>query len=255
MALHKNDILLIEKYLDGDLSPEESILFEAKRVASPEFNEEASLHEKVIRSISTGQKKELKSELKHLYGQVKEEKATTRKQISWYRLVAILCIMGTAALIYLMISPSSKQPTLNTGQLFVKYYEPYTNERLFRSKTTNISHEAMDQYQQQQFSAALPLFEKLLAGQPDNDELLLFIGSCHLTLNQTGSALTHFEKASLSTEPSIQQHGIWYMALLYLKEGRQAEVIELLDRLVKEENKYTRDARDIIEMTKTVQYK
>lgn len=87
-----NDDLLIEKYFQGALTPEERVLFEEKRTGDPAFSQEVAVHKQALQLIHQEGHQMMKERLA-AKGKAIEGKRRRGKWIGWLLLVGSLLLL------------------------------------------------------------------------------------------------------------------------------------------------------------------
>ncbi len=125
---------------------------------------------------------------------------------------ALLCIFTSCG------STSTPQ------ELYAQYYETPK----FTETTKGIRHmEALKSvYDDSDFETAARLLEKVKINPP----LRVYLGICHLELEQTNSAISIFN--SLLTDPNTKHKATWYLALSHLQNSDNANCKTELSKLI-----------------------
>lgn len=242
MALSENDIEIIEKYLDQDLSPEELVIFETK-LSVPEFVAELELQKTALVALKAKDKASLKEELKQLHLKVKENQETPSPKsfsIKYWAAAAVFLLFAVAIGFYLNQQRS-------TQELYMAYYQPYPADPMIRGSDTNLFNEAMNAYRSKNYPNSIQKFEETLQQHQDSVRLHLFLGNSYLNQGQFELAEKSFKVAAQSQDVFIKQHAQWYLALTYLKDKETASAIETLNRLVVVQGIYKKEAQLLLE--------
>lgn len=235
MKLDPNDIALIEKYLDGELSPEETQVFEEKQDDSAEFREAVVFHRQLLGHLVAQQKLALKSELQGMMSATTETSSFNWK--IWSVAASVLLVIGFVALLQLQ-GPSPSQ------QLFDQYFDPYPVMSVVRGDTPNglnpLRLYADNKYEQ---------FVEVMADQRNaaklkSTKLLLAYGNALLAISEPEQAIE-----ALSQIREGQDHYLdaqWYLALAHLRLQKLEEAQDLLLPLVEQQSFYKTSARKLL---------
>jgi tetratricopeptide (TPR) repeat protein len=251
MPLDNNDIILIEKYLDNDLSQAEHNLFNS-RVKDEDFSEELKLQQSTANALEYLFKQQLKESLRqqlhtHKSDESQNKKTTVdfnKKYFYW----------AAAAIAFVIISIIAIRPgNTDAEALYLAYYKPYPVVNITRSLLNTNTHPAFEKYGEQDFQQAAVLFEQLLKDNTSgyNPALLqLLLGNCYLNTGEFQKAVTSFKNASNSADPILNQHAKWYTALALLRAGNQAETLRLLQELMRSDSMYKSQAGNLMDELK-----
>ncbi|MFT7588501.1 MAG: hypothetical protein ACI959_000711 [Limisphaerales bacterium] len=102
-------------------------------------------------------------------------------------------------------------------------------------------------YNKGDYSNALNQFEIQLQIDPNNSELLLLAGNCHLELGNPEAAAAQLELLLLQIENKYTEQAKWYMANAKLQLYLTVEAKVLLQELVDIKGKYRKEAINLLE--------
>jgi tetratricopeptide (TPR) repeat protein len=247
MSLNRDDIELIEKYIDNDLSGEESISFQ-NRMKDEDFFEELRLQESTAMSIKRLQDLQLKEELRrHLAAQrdLENDGNTVRFSNKRYMYWAAAAIAIVIVSFFVL-----KQKNEPVGSLYLSYYKPYPMAGNTRGETNPAIHQAFEKYTAGDYREAAVLLQQLLAEKPstyDHALLELLLGNCYLNLDESQKALASFKKARYGPDQLLKQHAQWYYMLALLKQEKLQEVRVVLKQIVQTRTIYHQQASTLLE--------
>lgn len=248
----------IDRYLNGELSENETIAFEELIAKDVQLANEVSiqkqlfaLHGKATKnSISQEIDKEavqlLKEKLKteelqalstkiRKLGQAQIIASTTNKRKKNYALYAIaatIAIVFTTTLFLINATPS-----LDT------YYKDNVNwEELpsfaVKGENENSFDKAEIFFKKKEYNNAITTFKTI----PTNNELypysLLYIGASYEQLNENEKALATFDSLTKLTSFEEYSKGYWYQLLVYLKLGDREKAIEMKTIILQDKSNY-----------------
>ncbi len=235
MKLDSNDIALIEKYLDGDLSPEEVLLFEEKQEASAEFREAVVFNRRLLGHLEAQQKLALKSELQDMMIQVREERVFPWK--TFWVAASVILLVGFIGVLQFQ-GPSHSQ------QLFDQYFDPYPVMSVVRGDTPNglnpLHIYAEGKYEQ--------FIDVLNNGKVDfngkTGQVQLAYGNALLALAQPERAIEELDKILEGQDHYLDAQ--WYMALAHLRLKNLDKTRALLKSLIERQSFYKSSARKLL---------
>lgn len=246
MSLSEKDILLIEKFIDNDLSGEEREIFD-QRIKDSEFNDELRFQERIAKSIHRVHHDELKAGLKaqladknysndgHVGGHKKAN------YIYWAAAVIVFICVGYYAVFNNAVENSP-------AALFVSYYKPYPVTTATRGQFDGLNHPALKKYHVGEYQQAAVMLEELVRDRArDFNEsfLQLLLGNCYLNTGRLEEAKHRFLQVKNSGESIFRQHGGWYYALTLLKEDSLHEAASWLKEIETSGSVYSRQAREL----------
>lgn len=249
MPLSSNDIILIEKYLDDDLSQAEHDLFNS-RVKDEAFSEELKLQQSTGNALKEIFKQQLKEEFRQqLHAHRSDESQNKKTTVNFSKKKYFY--WAAAAIAFIIISIIAIRPgNTDAEALYLAYYKPYPVVNVTRSLPNTNTHPAFEKYGDQDFQQAAVLFEQLLKDNTAgyNPALLqLLLGNCYLNTGELQKAVTSFKNASDSADPILNQHAKWYTALALLRSGNQAETLRLLQELTGSDSMYKSQAGNLMD--------
>ena len=202
----------IEKYLMGNLSPNELHQFEL------ELQDDSNLQAKVeevkylLKGIETAS---LKSQLNQFHEELVPSKeisksASTQSRAPIYAIAAVFVALLGLFLFFNTESESEK--------LFAKHFVPDPGLPTTMGTTDNFKfYDGMVNYKQEDFKTALDKWNPLLEKNPKNDTLRYFIGVAYLANGDDQKAITDLERLLNSEPKSFKNETAFYLGMAYLK--------------------------------------
>ncbi len=206
---------IIERYLEGELKPEEKTAFENRLRTEATLVEEVALHQHLRKGIqSDGRTRMLdmlagadrKMPAYHPPAQVIPFGEATRRR--FYQIAAAVILLLIP--LYLVLDYNRKP-----SKLFTAYFTPYQSVTVASGDPLA---QAMQEYQQQNYAQALPILEKMLSQDGNQDTTLFYQGNSSLALGKTDEAIASFARITASPGNPFYHEAQWYLALAYLKE-------------------------------------
>ncbi|MGV3639498.1 MAG: hypothetical protein ACO1NZ_03195 [Adhaeribacter sp.] len=256
----------IEKYLNGQLEGEQLEAFRSRLAADEALRQEVALEKAVLRNLRTVGRADLRRQLEAIHqemGPVMEvappaEKPLRRQpakpnpalQLRYkrYLMLAAACLVLILATT-LTLRNLYKSPETPLA-LFELYYEPYDNLAVMRGEasTSAIRDEAARAYNDKNYLRSIQLFKIVLEKGPD-EEALFYLGNAYLSANMPLDAIQTFE-AYLRDFEEYKFEAQWYLALSYLRTGKNQKAQNLLQDLSRTQapdNAYQEKARELLD--------
>ena len=240
---------LIEKKIDGELSPEEEERFAERLRDEPDFARRYQLYQEAIAGLREHYKQSLRHELEThaspapLAEALEPTRPTARVGLLGYWPIAVAAALMAIALGIGWFWPLSSASPEKVAEQF---YTVYPGEAIVRGANEAIARDSAQLlYQQQRYAAAIPYWQQL-APTEDHAQVALWLGHCYWQTKQLSSALESFRTASQSDDAIVRQHGTWYLALTYLRRGDTEAALPLLRRMQQEGSIYQREVEELL---------
>lgn len=222
MALSEYHIDLVQRALDNDLSEAEKVAFDKELKNSIELKEEHERQLNLLGHLEAHRKQKIKKELKDLYVDFRQNKLSRSKQIPFFKYGIAASVLIILSTIFWVVNRTPK----SSLELYHEYYEPFHGGPLMRGEEEDSVQMALSAYYLEDYQKALHLFSKL--GHPKKD---LLIANCYLNLERYNEAEEAL-KTAITVEGN-QEAATWYLALLYLKQGKNNKAKKVLSQLKK----------------------
>lgn len=236
MKLDPNDIALIEKYLDGDLSPEETSIFEEKQENSAAFREAVVFHRQLLGHLEAQRKLILKAELQGMMTEnVKEERGFEWNWKVFSVAASVLLVLGFVGVLKLQ-GPTPSQ------ELFQQYFDPYPVMSVVRGDTPN-GLDPLHVYAEGKYGQ----FVEIMADERNaikSSKLQLAYGNALLAIAQPERAIEELETIRQGEDYYLDAQ--WYLALAHLRLQNFSETRALLEQLVEQQTFYKSSAKKLI---------
>jgi len=175
---------------------------------------------------------------KETHGPVKDEKLKTH----WMLWIAAAATVIVLAGLYLFLKPIPK----SVGEkLFADNFEPYQN--LITVKGAGQSQtEAMYYYDLKMWDSAILYFERIQTEQADTAAVMFYQANALLASGKVNEAIVFLQTVAWLNDNRFKPQSEWYLALAYIKSGRQAEAVILLKKLTVNDSFYGKKAGTLI---------
>lgn len=226
---------LIEKKIDGTLVPEEQIIFDHQMQTDSEFVRAYQLQTAIVRGFKQRHRHTLYEKLEAAY-QADKVKQVRRCMLYRYGAVAATVLLIIVAGVYIFFKPTQSEV------LYEAYYRPFRVGPLLRSSAST-EPLGTQLYKQHQYQAAIPVIQQEINQHSANsDTLRLIMGNSYLQVDSLAKAVEQF---NLVTNPSLVEHKQWYLALIYIRQGKYEQAKPLLKKL-QLKGYYRQKAKDLL---------
>jgi len=127
---------------------------------------------------------------------------------------------------------------------FLPYYEAY-QPNVNPQSLTPWEGEILNRYQNQEYRRAMWMLESYCEKPHASIEFKFMLGSTYLEEGRIQLAIENFTPLTKIPSKSIRQHGLWYLAIAYVKKGNHLKADELLTRLIDEDCPYSESASEL----------
>ena len=226
-----NDILNIDNYFQGKLSADERTDFENKLVDDPSLAEDVAFYAQA----KLVQREQILKERHAEWTQRPQKKVFL---VSFNQIAAgVAAILLVVAGVWFFTRSDIQQRA-----------ETYIEKDLERIKDTMDDTEdslklGKALYNEKKYAEARLIFEKLIDKSPDAIE---FAGLSAFKMNDYETAIKYFKKIEQNTE-LINNKGKFYIALVYIKQGKTEEGERSLKEVVDQNLGGKKDAEKILE--------
>lgn len=258
---------LIEAYLDGRLTLPDREAFERRMIDDEGFRESVLLQKQLSQALnekdwSFAEKVDqdrLKSYETEFRRQETKDLAATLKKINVdyqsqeskrKRNFGPWLLYLSAAIIAVLIAVNGLLPSTYTPEeLYANYYDSQELPSLVvRGENQSELAQAQLFFEKGDYLSALPVIEEQLVHESGQKATLyVYKGIAEMELNQYTSAAQTFETLSTS-ELLDASKGLWYAAILELKQGRIFETKKALERVIASPTNYKfKEAKNLLD--------
>ena len=242
----EQDITLVERFFDAELSEEEVKSFHNRLEHDEMFRSFVHREKTIIGAIRNQGLLDtlhyLKSVEEKIQGNLTH--TLTHRPKTWYYYAA-------AAAVALLIAVTFLLPTTQSNdELFTAYFTPYQN--VFDATTRGAEEDvatkrsrAFQAYDRKDYGQAEALFNELIAEKKDA-ELLFLLGNANLILGHTAEAQRNFTTL-IDDFDELDLQAKWYLSLSHLKTGELENARKIWRELGATENSYALRAKELLE--------
>lgn len=224
MRVEEEDIELIERYLNSELSPEELDAFKQRLEVDSAFAEKVDDYKAIITGVRHLGHKKFTEELAAWEHEIKNEETAVQtidlRARRWkkYLAVAAAVVLLILSLLYFMVP----RAPVNTEDLFTAYFVPYddvVSVRDGRENDETLGY-ALQNYGDGKYKEAIPYFQSYLSTDSQNHDAMFYLGTSALAEKNTAVAVPPLRE--LVAQRSIYaEQAAWYLALAALLENNK----------------------------------
>jgi hypothetical protein len=248
---------LIDRYLGGELKPEEKTAFERRLATEPALSEQVTLHRQITASVKSSGRAGLLAMLEEedakmpAYQEVAVAEKPEAKVIPFAGRSKQMYYWAAAAVLLLLVPfIFIIRNTTSADKIFANYFKPHEYQGVpVSGDTADLSTKAMNHYEEGKYALALPILEKMLGNKAAaaEAEVQFYKGNSHLALNHAKDAVACFEAVIAMPANQYTEEAQWYLALSYIKADNKAKAKELLNTIVDTQNHpFHKDASELL---------
>ena len=216
---------LIEKYLQGRLTPAEQEQFDRLLVEDADFKKEVTFQKDVARVAEAEDSAEFEALLNE-FEATHTQPPSQRTNFKWLAAASIILLLGAAYFFWPEKSDSSQE-------LFAEYYEPYRNvvhPIVRNSQEEDAKTTAFLAYEQGNYAEALARFDELYKNETVS-YYLFYKANALIALDREEEAIELLE-VHLNSSDVLVERAPWYLAMAYLKLDDKANAKKWLREVI-----------------------
>lgn len=230
---------LINRYFEGTLTPQESMLFDNLMKSDPDFSEQVAFHKMTKAAITLEKRKDLKIKLQKF----EQESIPAKNNKNWLYIAA-------SAIILLGISLFFVDQDSSNDKLYAKYFEPFPNTvaPIVRSDSErDLKSDAFAAYESEDYQKASKLFSQLSA-QTNEDFAFFYSAISLMKLDRISEASELLSNTNWNK--GYQDKALWYLALCKLKDNEISETKLILKQLIDKNGFKNQEAKSLVKKLK-----
>ena len=230
----------IEEYLNHQLSEEEREQIDEKLTSDKDFAREVEEHAQLLNSFDEMQAQQLLLRFSDIEQEIeggKDRKIMFPVYLKWAATVTVLAVL--ALVVYLYSNTSNKD-------LFLAYYTLYPNVESPVSRSQDSSEAVWQLYENGDYDQAYKLFEQALKIDSQDHARQFYLGICALELNRATVAEEAFAAVASVKDGAYFEQAQWYLALSYIKSGKQDAAIQGLEEIITAKSSYDEKAKALL---------
>lgn len=237
MAIDQELYQTLQRYRTEQLSAEERADFEAKMAQDAVLADAVREYDQLQQTIMHYGDQQLEVDLSQLGAQLmqatpREAEAPVRSLRSatnrvWLVAAAIVVLAGLSYLFW-------PRTQLSPEAMFAAHFEPKTSPSDRGSDANEQFRLALDQYDQENYLAAIDHFEAALADSSFQftDEAKLYVGISYLATQQSDEGIAVLGQVSQDSYDKADAN--WYLALGWLQKGDKERGLALVEQISKQ---------------------
>lgn len=237
---------LISKYLDGELDAITASRFEEDLKNDPKLKQEFDLYKEVDEALADTEVLEFRMQLREMHTQLAPETAISSKPR--VRRMARVAVAASLAML-LGFSAINLFRYTSSQKVIEKYYQPYeitSTNRSGSSDTDRALRNALEKYQNHEYSEAVVLFEKVLEKDPAQIATQLYSGISYFEIAEYQKAGNSFSKVIEHDDNLYIEQAKWYLGFCYLKTEEKEKAIIQFTEIAKSDSYYSEKAKAIL---------
>ncbi len=229
MNTSKEDLDIIERYLNGDLSEDGAKIVKERLETDDDFKTLYTDYIKGRKAIEYALKNQLKEKVTKSLNEKKPTKTIWLKPIS---IAAGLIIVVAGAFWVFTQMDSSPQ------ELYAEYFELPPTPNVRSQESSPDIQKALLAYQNRNYASADTLIQPLLLQEnvSRKEELILVYAGTLLELNRDTEAIAQLKL--IGQESALSQDAQWYLLMVYLKLNDPQAANEMLETIINTKNHY-----------------
>jgi len=168
---------IIDKYLDGEMTPQEAIAFEQQVKTEPDLAYEVKLHQLAIAGVQHSEEarfEEFKNRIKTIESKAKGEtpivelKPKRSGATRWILRIAAILIPLLFLYFLLPFSGGQTNPIAATTTKLIEVHTAENRGETLPTPEATLLDEAIQLFEQENYQAALPIFDRIISGNSDD---------------------------------------------------------------------------------------
>ena len=247
------DILLIEQYLQNNLTGSDLESFELRLKNDPQFKNLFDDTQLLINGIRKKGSHEQLEELRQLELSLPEIIPTTISKQKWLNNKTIMRLAASLALLIVAATVWFQYQATDHQAIFKENFVAYSNEVVQQTRNSepninSIRNQAYLAYDNRKYIESVKLFAQL----PDSIDAgshIFYSGICYLSMDQPTLAAESFRKyIKLNQVLNNQAH--WYLGLTYVRLEQIDLATEQFKFLTDQNNSYSSRSQHILDLLK-----
>ena len=239
-------LLLIDKYLAGEMDESEVRQFEQKLLENKDLLNDMEFEKDISKILGQTDVIEFRQKVKEAIGMAKLESPlrrviplTPRRIMLMAASITILIVL--AAAVYILVPK-----TYSNSRLFSMYYDSENPIHITRSGSSSLV-EAMRYYQQKNYPEAITLFKEFLKDDPHNSAIRFYMAIAEIETNQNEDAIASFREIIRDGNNLYVEPAEWYLGLCLLRTNQNELALKQFSEIAADEhNSYQNEAVKII---------
>ena len=242
----------LESYINSEFSDEELASFEAELTSNQKLQEEIDLVKNIDLALNETDVMQLRSNLQRIAGEIASTKQTERSFAGRFKAKRIVLSTVAASLI-LLLGITGIMSRQSQNDIYQNFYTKYEATGIVRSADVadnKILTEALQKYNDQDYNAAVDLFNEIIARDENNMVGHFYAGA---SLQETGKypdAIKEYETVIIDKDNLFTEQAQWFIGLCYLQTNENKKAYQQFKKIAKNEGYYQQKAQAILNKIK-----
>ena len=236
------DLNIIDKYLNGKLTPAEKIAFDKRKAEDAAFSEEVSFQQQLKEALFSKERHDLRQHIQQVRSEEKIVSINKNRRPSvWVRLsIAAVFLMLIGFVFY-----KTNSPVQTPFEIANNYY--HIDNSIFGNlksigQIDDALREGIESLDKKDFQATI----NNLVQFPENEKAIYALAHAFYGNKEFEKAAGQFKKLSENGSPVFREKSKWYLLLSYLADGRLGgQVNDILTEIIEENGYYAQPAKEI----------
>lgn len=235
----------IDQYILGKLKDSALERFEEAMKNDPALSNEVEARKLVLAGIRSLNNEHLRQKMKTIH----REEYTSIKHKKPIRKIYPFLLAAAASVILLIIAWQFVFQAPSSDKLFAQFYQPYEASFTQRDGSSDqLLNRAEFYYRNGNFKATLPVLDSIILNQPQNFQVKMAKGICHLEEHELEEASRGFTEIIDQNVPLLVNQAKWYLALTSLKQNNLKKSELFLEQLATNPSAdYNKEAKELLE--------
>lgn len=234
--------ILIESYLDGELSEQERLQFEQELKTNKELANDLLIHQEIRNALGDEDLIDLREKLSI----IREDYHRKEKKKKRFAIFASSSIIVIAFITTFFICNKS----YTNDELYNMYYEHYDAGTIVRGEvqpTKEIYTNALRTYDKGQYAEAIKLFEQIRDTSAFYQPKEYYTALSYMELQNFDKALNHLEPLLKNNVSALHKNIIWFSGLCYLKTNQNEKAKQQFKYLSNSSSCFKQKSTEILE--------
>jgi len=247
----KTDVFLrIDDYLLNRLSDQERIEFEKAILVDSNLKDEFKFRLALKRVIDEKEEKRIRQELRNINAGMEPYNKFSISISKYRKWIVITSVAASLSLLFIAyfqiyLAKSNYKYLSSFYSAPHNYYMPTLRSANQNNKFAEII-EGMHYYDIQKYEEALEKLQTAYENDKTNENLMFYLASSNLLLNNISEAKEIFIKLKNSGNMFYKKHVDWSLSLIYLEEGDIEKAKSLLIRIKNSNNSFSEKASQLL---------
>ncbi|OFX18540.1 MAG: hypothetical protein A2033_02440 [Bacteroidetes bacterium GWA2_31_9] len=237
--------ILIESYLDGELSEQEKLQFEQELKTNKELANDLLIHQEIRNALGDEDLIDLREKLSIIRDDY-HRKEKKKKLFTVYASSSIIVIAFITTFLFY-------NKSYTNDELYNMYYEHYDAETITRGEvkpTIEIFTNALRIYDKGKYAEAIKLFEQISDTSVFYQPKEYYTALSYMELQNFDKALNHIEPLLQNNKSSLRENIMWFSGLCYLKTNQNDKAKQQFKSLLNTSTYYQKKSSEILEKIK-----